>query len=123
MNATIKTNGNESTLTLELSFNQILDDNFAEVCKAIEIKGFFLKEVFKLFNERPNFVEGMVQILTNAQSSKDAEKCLCKDFGISEITVNYILNMPLSKLTGLTKTSLKKELEKYIACISTFDID
>lgn len=119
MNATIKTNGNESKLTLELSFNQILDENFAEVCKAIELRGFFIKEMFKLLNEKPNVVEGMVRILTNSHSSKEAEKYLCKDFGISEITANYILNMPLSKLTGISADSLKCELDYFLACVAS----
>ena len=105
-------------LKLEVDFNQILDDNFAEVCKAIELKGFFMKEMFKLLNEKPNVVEGIVRVLTNSDSSKGAEEGLCKEFGISEITANYILNMPLSKLTSLTQTTLKSELENYMACVA-----
>lgn len=118
MNATIANNGGESTLTVELDFNQIFDENFAEICKAIELKGFFLKEMFKLFKEKPNVVEGIVRILTSSDSSKDAEIDLCNGFGISEITANYILNMPLSKLTSMTQTSLKSELDKYMACVA-----
>lgn len=114
----ISNNDGESTLTLKLDFNQILDDNFAEVCKAIEIKGFFLREMLKLINEKPNVVEGIVRILTNSDSSKDAEEGLCKNFGISEITAIYILNTPLSKLTSLTQTNIKSELEKYMACVA-----
>ena len=118
MNAEILNNGGEYMLKLEVDFNQILDDNFAEVCKAIELKGFFMKEMFKLLNEKPNVVEGIVRVLTNSDSSKGAEEGLCKEFGISEITANYILNMPLSKLTSLTQTSIKSELEKYMACVT-----
>ena len=118
MNSTITNNEGELTLMLEVDFNQILDDNFAEVCKAIELKGFFLREMFKLINEKPNVVEGIVRILTNSDSSKGAEENLCKEFGISEITANYILNMPLSKLTSLTQTTLKSELENYMACVA-----
>ena len=77
MNSTITNNGGESTLMLEVDFDQILVNNFAEICKAIELKGFFLKEMFKLFNEKPNVVECIVRILTNSDSSKDAEKDLC----------------------------------------------
>ena len=118
MNANITNTTSETTLTINVDFNQILDDNFAEVCKAIELKGFFLREMFKLINEKPNVVEGIVRILTNSDSSKDAEEGLCKESGISEITANYILNMPLSKLTSLTQTSIKSELEKYMACVA-----
>jgi len=118
MKATITNKDGEPTLTLQVDFNQILDDNFAEVCKAIELKGFFLREMFKLINEKPNVVEGIVRILTNSDSSKDAEEGLCKESGISEKTANYILNMPLSKLTSLTQTNIKSELEKYMACVA-----
>ena len=88
MNANITNTTSETTLTINVDFNQILDDN------------------------------GIVRILTNSDSSKGAEEGLCKEFGISEITANYILNMPLSKLTSLTQTSIKSELEKYMACVT-----
>lgn len=109
----------KSTLSINIDFNQILDENFAEVCKAIELRGFFIKEMFKLLNEKPNVVEGIIRVLSNADSGKEAEKELCVKFDISEITAHHILNMPLSKLTGISADSLKCELDYYLACVAS----
>ena len=118
MNATIANNGGESTLTVELDFNQILDDNFAEVCKAVESKGFFLKEMVKLFIENPRVIDEIIQLLMKIDDRKEAAKRLCERFGISGITAHRILGMSLSDLTGLTANNLKSELENYMACVA-----
>ena len=118
MNAEILNNGGDSTLTLGLDFNHILDENFAEVCKAIESKGFFLKEMVKLFIENPKVTDEIIQILMKSDDRKEAETKLCERFGISEITAHRILSMSLSDLTGLTSDSLKSELENYMACVA-----
>jgi len=118
MNTKIKNNGGESTLTLGLDFNHILDENFAEVCKAIESKGFFLKEMVKLFIENPKVTDEIIQILMKSDDRKEAETKLCERFSISEITAHRILSMSLSDLTGLTVDRLKSELDKYMACVA-----
>lgn len=118
MKTTITNNGGESILTLNVDFNQILNDNFAMVCIAIANKGVFLKEMCALFNEKPNPVEEIIPLLRNADNRIDAEKCLCERFGISEVTAHHILNMPLSELSGLTEESLKTEFESYMECVT-----
>lgn len=117
MKAKITNNGGKSILTLNVDFNQILNDNFNTVCEAIANKGIFLKEMCALFNKKSNPVEEIIPLLRNVDNRIDAEKSLCEKFGISEITAHHILEMSLSELTGLTEECLKTEFESFIECV------
>ena len=113
MKASISNKGVESTLTLNVDFNQILNDNFAEICKAIAIKGLFLKEMMAILKDKPKAVEVILKTISNAEGSKVAENNLCEQFGMSQITAQYILNMPISELTSLTETSIERAMDQY----------
>lgn len=113
MRTNISNKGVESTLTLNVDFNQILNDNFAEICKAIAIKGLFLKEMTAILKDKPNAVEVIIKTVTNAEGSKEAEKNLCEQFGMSQITAQYILNTPISELISLTERSLDRAMAQY----------
>ena len=117
MKSNITNNGGESTLTLNVDFNQILNDNFAMICEAIANKGVFLKEMCPLFNEKSSPVDEIISILSHVDNRNDAEERLCRRYGISEVTAHHILELPLRDLTALTEESLKTELESYLECV------
>ncbi|MBR5117140.1 MAG: hypothetical protein IK100_00670 [Muribaculaceae bacterium] len=113
MKTNISNIGGESTLTIEIDFNQIVNENFAEVCEVIANKGKFLKEMLAIFKEKPDVVSVIIQTLSNAQSNEDAANRLCEIIGMSKSTAHYILNMQLSDLTSLTEAGVKISLEQH----------
>ncbi len=113
MEAIIKNKGNESTMTIRSDFNQILNDNFAAVCQAIANKGLILTELKELFDKEKKAVDDIVQIIHKSVTPEVAVVNLHEEKGISMMAAQYIMNLPLAKLTSLDCKGMRQELAKY----------
>ena len=113
MEAIIKNKGNESTMTIRSDFNQILNDNFAAVCQAIANKGLILNELKEFFDKEKKAVDDIVQIIHKSVTPEVAVENLHVEKGISMITAQYIMNLPLARLTSMDCRGIRQELAKY----------
>lgn len=113
MEAIIKNKGNESTMTIRSDFNQILNDNFAAVCQAIANKGLILNELKEFFDKEKKAVDNIVQIIHKSVTPEVAVVNLHEEKGISMMAAQYIMNLPLVKLTSLDCKGMRQELAKY----------
>ena len=113
MKTTIKNSGAESTLTISGDFYQILDENFASVCKAIANKCVILKELIHLFDKDDKAINTVIQIIMKSRFPQEAIDNLQKKVGITELTAKYLLNTSLSNLSSMNKNGIEKELAKY----------
>ena len=113
MEAIIKNKGNESTMTIRSDFNQILNDNFAAVCQAIANKGLILNELKEFYDKEKKAVDDIVQIIHKSVTPEVAVVNLHEEKGISMITAQYIMNLPLARLTSMDCRGIRQELAKY----------
>ena len=113
MEAIINNKGNESTMTIRSDFNQILNDNFAVVCQAIANKGLILNELKEFFDKEKKAVDDIVQIIHKSVTPEVAVVNLHEEKGISMMAAQYIMNLPLAKLTSLDCKGMRQELAKY----------
>ena len=113
METIIKNKGNESTMTIRSDFNQILNDNFAAVCQAIANKGLILNELKEFFDKEKKAVDDIVQIIHKSVTPEVAVVNLHEEKGISMMAAQYIMNLPLAKLTSLDCKGMRQELAKY----------
>ena len=113
MEAIIKNKGNESTMTIRSDFNQILNDNFAAVCQAIANKGLILNELKEFFDKEKKAVDDIVQIIHKSVTPELAVVNLHEEKGISMMAAQYIMNLPLARLTSMDCRGIRQELAKY----------
>ena len=100
-------------MTIRSDFNQILDDNFAAVCQLIANKGHILNELKEFFDKKKNAVDDIVQIIRKSVTPEVAVENLHEEKGISMITAQYIMNLPLARLTSMDCRGIRQELAKY----------
>ena len=103
MKATIKTEKGLSTLKVELDFNKLVHDNFAEVCKAIAIRCNAFKELLAKLEAYDNLVESIVKTLRHSNDESDAIRNLCRKLNFSPETAQYITNMSLEDFAIINK--------------------
>lgn len=113
METTIKNRKGKSTLILEMDFNQVLNENFEGVCKAIAGRGKALKELLTLFENNNEVIETVLHVVKKSIEEEDAWNNLCKELHVSYTTAQYLIDMPLEDLTSLSLESLKGMYEKY----------
>ena len=113
MKAIIKTQDDISTLKLDIDFNQLLDDNFEKICKAIAARGKVFKEVITVFETNNELIETILQILKSSCGEEDAIMNLCKNLNVSNATAQYLINIRLDELSSLNLETLKDKYEKF----------
>ena len=113
MNTTIKNRKGNSTLILELDFNQVLNENFEEICKAISVRGKALKELVSIFENNNELIETILQAVKKFSGENEASNNLCKELHVSYTTAQYLIDMSLEDLTSLSLEKLKNEYEEY----------
>jgi DNA gyrase/topoisomerase IV subunit A len=119
MKASIKTKDGNSTLKLEIDFNQLLNDNFEEVCKAIAIRGKVLREIVTVFEANNEIIESVFQILKSSRGEEEATLNLCKALNVSTDAAQYLLNMPIEEMSSLGWEVLKEKLNNYTKLIES----
>ena len=120
MKAIIKTQDGVSTLKLDIDFNQILDDNFEEICKAIAVRGKILSELITVFETNNELIEIIFQTLKYSCGEENAIVNLCKDLNVSNDTAQYLTNIRLDELSSLNLETLKDKYEEYRNTINCF---
>lgn len=120
MKAIIKTQDGISTLKLDIDFNQLLDDNFEEICKAIAVRGKVFKELINVFETNNELIETILQILKSSCGVEDAIMNLCKALNISNTTAQYLTNIRIDELSSLNLETLKDKYEKFKNTINCF---
>ena len=114
MEAVIETERGLSTLKLEIDFNQLVRDNFAEVCKAIAFRRNVIKELLANFETDKDLVGSIIETIHHSNDESDAIEKLCNKLNFTPETAQYVINMPLSDLMALNKTTLKRLMENHI---------
>ena len=114
MEAVIETERGLSTLKLEIDFNQLVRDNFAEVCKAIAFRRNVIKELLANFETDKDLVGSIIETIHHSNDESDAIEKLCNKLNFTPETAQYVINMPLSDLLALNKTTLKRLMENHI---------
>ena len=113
MKAIIKTQDGVSTLKLDIDFNQILDDNFEEICKAIAVRGQVLKELVTIAESNNKLIETVVQIIRSSSSEEEAVSSLSKELDVSIATAKYLADIRLDELSSLNMKDIRQKYEKY----------
>ena len=114
MEAVIETERGLSTLKLEIDFNQLVRDNFAEVCKAIAFRRNVIKELLANFETDKDLVGSIIETIHHSNDESDAIEKLCNKLNFTPETAQYVINMPLSDFMALNKTTLKRLMENHI---------
>jgi len=113
MKAIIKTQDGVSTLKLDIDFNQLLDDNFEEICKAIAIRGQVLKELVTIAESNNKLIEVVLQIIKSSSSEEEAVDSLSKELDVSIATAKYLTDIRLDELVSLDLETMKDKYEEY----------
>ena len=108
MKAIIKTQDGISTLKLDIDFNQLLDDNFEEICKAIAARVKAFKELITVFETNNELIETILQILKSSCGVEDAIMNLCKALNISNTTAQYVTNIRIDELSSFKNGKSKR---------------
>lgn len=113
MKAKIKTVNGSSILKLELDLNQLLDDNFGEICNAIALKGQVLNELHALLEKDPEAMDSLYQIVQSSCGEDEAISNLQERLSISKNTAQYLLDMSLEQLSVINAAYVKKSISDY----------
>jgi DNA gyrase/topoisomerase IV subunit A len=113
MKAVIETEKGLSTLKLEIDFNQLVSDNFAEVCKAIAIRRNAFKELLTNQEANENIVESIVKTIRHSNDESDAVRNLCRELNFSPETAQYVTNMSLEDFSSINTKNLKRLLDNH----------
>ena len=113
MKAVIETEKGLSTLKLEIDFNQLVRDNFVEVCKAIAIRRNAFKELLTKMEADNDLNGSVIDVLRTSYDESDAIINMCEELNFTPETAQYVINMPLSDLSDLNKTKLKRLMENH----------
>lgn len=113
MKAIIKTQDGVFTLKLDIDFNQLLDDNFKEICKAIAARGKALKELITVLETNNELIETFFRILKSSCGEENAIINLCKDLNVSNATAQHLINIRIDELSSLDLKTLKDKYEEY----------
>ncbi len=107
-------NGQPIQLTLRKLLNNFLE--FRENTILLRTK-FLLKnirdreEIVKALIQAINNLREIIKLIEESKDTSEAKNKLIKNLNINERQANGILGMPLKKLTGLEKSSLKNEIK------------
>ncbi|WP_228568790.1 DNA gyrase subunit A [Campylobacter sputorum] len=131
--------------TMEVTFGVIMlaiDNKQPKIFNLIELLDLFLKHrktiiirrtIFELqkARARAHILEGLkialdniddvIELIKNSKDTPSARNGLMEKFGLSELQANAILDMKLSKLTGLEREKLDNELKELILEISRLE--
>ena len=113
MKAVIETETGLSTLKLEIDFNQLVRDNFAEVCKAIAIRRNAFKELLAKMEADNDLNGSIIDVLRTSNDESNAIENMCKELNFTTETAQYVINMPLDDLSALNKMDLKRLIENH----------
>lgn len=113
MKAVIETEKGLSTLKLEIDFNQLVHENFAEVCKAIAIRRNAFKELLAKMEADNDLNGSIIDVIRKSYDESDAVENMCKELNFTPETAQYVINMPLDDLSALNKTNLKRLIENH----------
>ena len=119
MKVNVVTKNGVSALSFKTDFNEVLDQNLAAICEAIENKGIILKELLNLFEECDDeFLEVVMLTPAGRRSKREVEQSLSEELEISLVTAQYLLNTSFDNLCALNAKKLKKMLEEYKTNVS-----
>lgn len=131
--------------TMEVTFGVIMlaiDNKQPKIFNLIELLDLFLKHrktiiirrtIFELSKARAraHILEGLkialdniddvIELIKNSEDTPSARNGLMEKFGLSELQANAILDMKLSKLTGLEREKLDNELKELLAEIARLE--
>lgn len=114
MKANIKTTDDNSTLKLEIDFDQLLNDNFEEICKAIALRGKALRELVAIFDNNNEIAESVFQTLKSNRGIDKIILALCENLNISNYTAQYLINnVPMAGTSPMSWEILKEQLDNY----------
>jgi DNA gyrase/topoisomerase IV subunit A len=113
MKAVIETETGLSTLKVAIDFNQLVRDNFVEVCKAIAIRRNAFKELLTKMETDNGLNGSIIDVIRKSYDESDAVENMCKELNFTLETAQYVINMPLSDLSDLNKTKLKRLMENH----------
>ena len=83
MKAVIKTEKGLSTLKLEIDFNQLVHENFAEVCKAIAIRRNAFKELLAKMEADNDLNGSVIDVLRTSYDESDAIINMCEELNFT----------------------------------------
>ena len=113
MKAKIKTERGQSTLKVELNFNKLVHDNFAEICKAIANRRNAFKELLAKLEANDNLVDSIVKTIHHSNDESDAVRNLCSKLNFSPETAQYVTNMSLEDFCAVNKEDLKHLIDNH----------
>ena len=113
MKAVIETETGLSTLKVAIDFNQLVRDNFAEVCKAIAIRRNAFKELLTKMEADNDLNGSIINVIRKSYDESDTIINMCKELNFTPETAQYVINMPLDDLSALNKMDLKRLIENH----------
>ena len=114
MKANIKTTDDNSTLKFEIDFDQLLNENFEEICKAIALRGKALRELVAIFEDNNEIAESVFQTMKSNYGIDKIIIALCENLNISNYTAQYLINnIPMAGTSPKSWEILKEQLDNY----------
>lgn len=118
METNIKTKDGVSVLSLKTDFNEMLEKNFAAICKAIAYRGKAIKELVDLYEKRDDIIETSIKITRKSEDENAAKMAISKELEISPQTAHFLLDRTIDEIALFNKKELVKMLNDYKANIS-----
>lgn len=107
------TEGENFLLNINIDFDQLLDENFNLICKAIQRRSRILAELSQLMSKNKDVAIKAIKIIRMSEKETDAAINLEEQLGISQGLSKYILKLPLSKLSSLNSVTANAMLKEY----------
>lgn len=98
MDIKIEKTDKNTTLFIEANFDQIVAENFGNICEAMARRIKVLKELEAKQNESPIEIPELIETIRGCKNEKEMPGLLQSKFGISDDAVRFLLNNSLNEI-------------------------
>lgn len=113
MEVKIDKESKEFTVTAKTDFYRFLDENFTEICIAIERKGKILKELANMVDKDANAMDKYQKIMWSIQNPMKVLTELQKQLGLSNEATLFLAQVPFDLESFNIDKNIKKLLDYY----------
>ena len=114
MDIKIERKESKTIMLIEADFDQVVAENFGDICEALAKRINTLKELESRQKETPIEIDELMGIIRLGKSESELVETLQKEFGISANAAQFILNASLSDLWKILDLEyLKSTIEKH----------